>query len=873
MGHLPWLVLHGAVVWELLLPVGVVCGLLLLWPKVRLGAYRLARKHRDAFDTPLSSLETVTDGQTVVLLGRLELDDDDGEMVPRFEDGAPAVVSTVSARPRAKVIASLPLAFTRSSPGLRLIVGKTVVKLIDPVEVLVGSREYHPGRPLRRLDPGIMGRIESCHPQALEMLARKQLVMTSLAEGDSVLVRGILHREAGDDTGTYREATASWSLIGDPRPLLPGELSRPRLTAASESQPRVVGPWWPYLGRMVVGALLCGLVPLMLLWIAGTAALWDGVYTTGWSRGSDEEACAHRTPHWSIQLAAASPFHRDRALNVLSRDELNVVHDVLGQESCYDGAIEVLTALEMLRGDCVEAVSLNARHGREERALALGEGCDIGGANQWRVVALVNSGRFGRASDLLASLEQDRRFELDYITVLRIHLLARRWEHVRTTALRMAELPRQHRSRTQNLRCLAEYADLRLGNEEALGRLEAASRVPAAMDRGWPCDLLSMDARRPITSRPAMYRDPGADVLRVVSLLEAEGSGILTDLRWTKRSGLAAFEILGDDGARVLPFWHDGLEESVLARLERGAEERGPYANSGLADIYIRAALLDLYIWDHEGAREHLARALDLPGIDRTESCTELRVVSAFVDLDAGDVESAAGVLEELVRTCDQRRRRTESICTDFEQTVGTSDASAQSERLANDCRRSAVSIRATGRAARELLALARFHQGAPSEEWEALHRTEEHESWELRQSWSAAAEGDCRALVSLMGSPTRARFVPPLMPAVGIDRDRLLDVLGRDMLNPVAHLEFGSAVSVLDLTPGRLSYYPFGREGSPRTRDLLPELERVAIRRSVAAALGYEDRAAVYEVAQRRIRDAMHRREIAEPLAVLERM
>ena len=886
MEHLPWLVVHGDIVWEVLLPLGVVCGFLLLWPKVRLSAHRIAREHRSALDSPLDSLETVTDGQTVVLRGRLSLADD-GETIRRFDDGEQAAVSTVCARPRAAVIASLPLAFTRSSPGLHLIVGETEVKLEDPVEALVGSREYHPGRSARWLPPKVKERLHRSHPRALEMLARKHPVMTSLAVGDIVIVRGKLHREPGDNTGTYREATARWALTGDPRPLLPSELAKPRLTAAAEKLPDVIGPWWPHLMRMGVGAIIGGIVPMVLLWILGAVFIGDHVYDLGWDGGSLDPDCTLSRPRRSVQIAASSPFHRERALTLLSRSESLVLDDVIMNESCYDQSLDMLTAVETLRGECGEQVSLNVRHGRFERALELTSNCDHPDAALWGVLALANLGRFERASELLATIEGARDFDVDFRTVLRIHLLARQWGQVAASARREAEETSLAVPSRVNLRCLAEHADFQGGDNAALARLEEVAGEVSTAYRRWPCELLRLDAvETEHRVGKTLHYDPGVDVTRVFSLLEVEGRATLPNLSWTWRPGQSGIETIIRANHFLLPFWYDGLEREVLAELERESLEPGPRPRGGvpaIARLRLRAALFHLYIGEHEAARAQLGKVLpgglSGEGASDADICHDARAVLGRVELDAGEAEEAMAQLTKLRRGCGERREALATRCAELQESLRESD---QPEPLGDEprdlsplhaCRARLREVETINGRAEVLIALAQFQRGAGTEQLEALYTSGGHRSWRSLDAWSGATRGDTSALVSLMNTGIGARFLPTLAPRIEAEPERLLRTTGTMEYQPGRHLSFGRVDRVIDLTPGRQLYYPIGREDASQYRDLLPELERVALRRAVAAALSHGERTRAYDAAIVRIRDAMLVREVAVPLAILERI
>ena len=366
----------------------------------------------------------------------------------------------------------------------------------------------------------------------------------------------------------------------------------------------------------------------------------------------------------------------------------------------------------------------------------------------------------------------------------------------------------------------------------------------------------------------------------------AEGRGATPDQSWAISFEQDRVELFTPANQLLLPIWYDGLEQEVLARLERDSAAPGPRPKAGIpftTQLRRRAALFDLYLGDHEGAREHLSKVLPgglvTEGASDSDICREARVIVGLVDLDAGETEQAIAALSELRRACNSRRAELAARCLEMENTLrGGDDSVFLGDEMLAGPRLSAVrngrdEAEIVARQAEELLALAHILGGAETEHFEALYMVEGHQSWNLLASWSGASRGESGALVSLMSSVTVARFVPALLPGIEIEPERLLRTTGTMEYQPGTFLSFGRVDLVIDMTPGRQRYHPVGREGPALHRDMLPELERVALRRAVAAALSHGERTRAYDAAIVRIRDAMLTREVAVPLAILERI
>ncbi len=260
MNVLPWLVLHGAAVWQASLVALTLAGLAFATLRPRLAARRAAAAARRRLGEPVGLYRARRD-KRVTLAGELFAAD---AACPAGEDGVEvAAVSGAGASARAD--------------RLLLRVGDAAVRLEGPVEVVTGSREAWPGR--------VLGRQE------------EQPVIRSLASGDRVLVSGVLGQEASDEAPSYRDAAKRWTLGGG-------------LVAAFDGAPSVRGP---VAAVRIPPVAAAGLLFLAVFGGGGELAMSLAareltVYASS-AEGGDLAAVA---------VAAATPFRRGDALRALA---------------------------------------------------------------------------------------------------------------------------------------------------------------------------------------------------------------------------------------------------------------------------------------------------------------------------------------------------------------------------------------------------------------------------------------------------------------------------------------------------------------------------------------------------------------------------
>jgi hypothetical protein len=385
MNALPWLFVHGSVVWQLALAAGLLVALGVAFARPRLAARRAASAARARLGTPLASLAKLNDGMRLTLTGRLEAE---GEPARRFEDGgdAAAVSAAYLSHPGGGAwITGLNL----RAEGLALVVGDARVALDGPVEVVAGSREVRRGQALGEMPGPVQDRVDAGFKLGQPHFRDHLTTLRSVASGDLVRVSGVLRKEASAGEGAgYRGAAARWALVPDgfEAQAALGASATGGLRVAFEGAPRVSGP----LGGSYVRHLMAGAL------VGGGLVVGGGAIALGSARGElGELALAPVDPQkpprdagmTATAITAATPF-RLAAVDAMV-DALDVRHD-------EDLAlVERRAALHELQGDCVAAGETLARQGQLERGAEVAERC---GGHRFAAQAFYAAGDFARAS-------------------------------------------------------------------------------------------------------------------------------------------------------------------------------------------------------------------------------------------------------------------------------------------------------------------------------------------------------------------------------------------------------------------------------------------------------------------------------------------
>ncbi len=470
MGDLPWLVMHGELVWKAALAASGVGGF--GWGGLRavVAARRDAHDAREALGAPVSSLDGVAEGATVTVEGTLdaagELDQIPGEHTPVGTGAMDLAVVVGGAR-----------------VALRL-------RLRGVVAVTAGSHEVRTGTggPSRDDDSPWSPALRALRP------------------GDRVLARGVLR------TGAARDANvAGYRVSAARQPTLTGAQGAPVTVAWAGGSPAVQGP---EIGRRLRGALLAVLTCALALWMVGDLGL-------RWTR-------LHGTPgELAAEVASAMPGRREEALRALDARALagtpgpavpgRRVALALLRGDCL-GAVEVA----MAHGALPEAARVAERCGRRRAA-----------ARAWYghgdfVRASEDFGRQRLGSDNRSELD----FELEvHLLAGRPAIAAEVTDRIaamteadaRATRWAPEVLPRAL-ERVGGLRCAADALRVRAGDLVSRGRLRVA-----AMEGGRACAMLWADlqpagseARRKALAAHSLEGPSGEALQQVVRLLWAE---------------------------------------------------------------------------------------------------------------------------------------------------------------------------------------------------------------------------------------------------------------------------------------------------------------------------------------------------------------
>ena len=309
--------------------------------------------------------------------------------------------------------------------GLQLDVQGETVAIAGPVSVRVGSRHWL----YRSFYRGLRQ-----HTNALY-------------SGDLVVARGRAQpRAAATTTEGYRTTSSAWTLEPDGK----------SVTLAGASVPQTAAPT---VGWHMARGLIGGVLFLVALVVAGKLAYSFGSYT----------------------LAAASPVHRDAALDKLMPEDR---YALMTQRET-----ERFGALLVLRGHCESAVDLLYRTRRYRQAIEWATNCDHESARDQAAEAAAQLVEYELSSDLYAA--NDSHHEQAVL----VHIVAGRWDRAHEALARMAAeyeateaytRAREYhtysadegRKRRQRIReydvgldCLVQGVAVRAGDPETLERL------------------------------------------------------------------------------------------------------------------------------------------------------------------------------------------------------------------------------------------------------------------------------------------------------------------------------------------------------------------------------------------------------------------
>ena len=332
------------------------------------------------------------------------------------------------------------------------IVGRLTAKKVLPENIAAVSHRYHgteismiQGAGLAiELDEhtvGIDGPVTvvagSDHRTYFSLRTRLRYEVHGIHSGDRVVARGRLHASADGSAGSdYRVAKTRWTLATDDGPV---EL-------ATRETVRVAPP---SIGRHVFRAVLGAMIFLFVFGLGGTLAQF-----------SDYHA-----------LAAATPFHRARALERLSVGTLPMTEAKLARQ----------LAVLALREDCggtVEALFMARRY---QRAIEVSRACAQPHNPEVAAAAAAWLVDYGLSSELYARAGTVGR------EAAIAHVLAGRWDRAEHTFTRWADevdvfdddvdVEAARHKHVAGLRCLAKGAAARAQRPQALAQLRALAET------------------------------------------------------------------------------------------------------------------------------------------------------------------------------------------------------------------------------------------------------------------------------------------------------------------------------------------------------------------------------------------------------------
>ncbi len=336
---------HGPLVWLVaLLVAGALAALVCTLPARAGTAFARWRARRRIGQPDARENIVVLDG---VLTTR-------GARVERLSDGAPCAASTAR-DPRGKNPG-----VTVQAQGLALRVGDRVIALDGPVEVLAGTHEAFPSRPLRALDKAARARITA----AGELPANRRVALVTLNEGDRVRARGVLQRHTSDATApAYRSASD-----GERWALEPVSTTIP--LAALDGRRAEFRGWEPRVAAVATAA--CALVGASLV---GGEVAWERAQQAAPEALSADVAPGVLAVEWrwkwdttgarALGIAALIPWHQEEAQAMTaqrwrtrapvyawpSRTLAGAVNDLRARHACAD-EVELLRVV----GEAMPAV-------------------------------------------------------------------------------------------------------------------------------------------------------------------------------------------------------------------------------------------------------------------------------------------------------------------------------------------------------------------------------------------------------------------------------------------------------------------------------------------------------------------------------------
>lgn len=462
MGSLSPLVVHGKLVWESVVALACVAGILAAWLLPRRAFRRRAEAIRASLGEPTSSLAPSSAEKLVVVSGKVVKvsgSPDEKLAAATLVPAAMAFAEEGSKRARTATAAGEPLV---------LEVGGAHVALHGNMQVLVGSRESGKGVEKRRAHVALWELASQ-----LEGKTEDGLALRTLHAGDLVRAQGVL-RHTPSETGaeSYRVAASAYTLSPSEEGNHPGIVPIAFEGAPSpleQSRPEVVGR-----------VLAFPAVAFVALAAVGELAMHSAPSSPG-----------------AATIAAATPLRRYEAIAAL-RAQTSLA------ASPSDATLRDQASLDTLRGFYGMASDDYALANRPEEAAKIA--AHYGDSFRVARARFVNGELAESARAFASARARDPKLPIT-ISEVTAYVLTDDFERAATGAHALLANWDGPKGSQDELQCIVDAIDHRAGGSHDTGALARHAREGATQV---PCTLLELDLRD--GTRKAGHDDTRVDV-------------------------------------------------------------------------------------------------------------------------------------------------------------------------------------------------------------------------------------------------------------------------------------------------------------------------------------------------------------------------
>lgn len=481
MGSLSPLVVHGQLVWQIVLLVFAATGLTLAWVLPRRALLRRSARIRDGLGAPEKSLDASARNKPVVLIGSVKKPDDLREQ--EGSEGSRLVAATLA--PQGMELAEEPSqkALTAVISGAPLVVevdGQRVFVEGSP-QILVGSHETGNVISPKRVRLTLW-------ELASELRAMKNapFALRTVSEGDRVRIAGVLRHEPDATTPqSYRSGSGAYFLAPNE-----GEGKTGFVPVAYEGSPKPLArSRWVVTAQTLAGPACA----IALLGAVGELAIR--------AASTSESAAA---------VAAVTPFRRADGLAALR------AHVDLG-EHASDETLARAARIDRVRGFCGTASDDYLFANRPAQAAEIAEAC----GDSFRAArAYFVNGELERASTAFLKARQHDPKLPPSISEVTAYLVANKADEAATAGHALLASWDGPRGTREELQCVVDALDDRAAGTHEKGALEKHAEEEGTRSH---CNLLLVDLRgsevRKRASEILRYAyDPHTDPIRLALL-------------------------------------------------------------------------------------------------------------------------------------------------------------------------------------------------------------------------------------------------------------------------------------------------------------------------------------------------------------------